>query len=600
MTSPVQSQPSSPTIASAIFAADRLARNLVAFETSDGTPLSYRECLLATERLVRGLRELGINSADRVAFMAPRGAVGVIGFIVISSVAICCPLNPRLRAEELEAAIQSMQITAVVDAGSNAVVQQAAARHALPVLSLTAGGGGALDIGVVSQRARTAAGSGSADTPEVALMMQTSGTTSKPKLVALTHGNVLSAAGAIRSAFRLNEADICLNPMPLHHVHGLISAGIASLLSGSRVICTDNFSATGFERILAERRPSWFTASPAMHLATLEHFKNAGRTPLGGHLRFFRSSSAPLPASAIGELERLFEAPLVETYGLTETASMICSNPLPPGVRKPGSVGIAFGAEIRVADENGKDRPAHQNGEILVRGPSVIKRYGVTADLMPEAFFGDWLRTGDLGYLDDDGYLFIVGRTKELIKRGGLSIYPAEIDNVLTSHPDVAEAVTFSIPHPTLGEELVAAVVPRANTAPTDAQLRAHIAGQLSAYKVPARVLVIETIPKNDTGKIIRREMAVNLAEHFRPGNVVPQSVVESTLLEVWKSVIGREDFGVTDNVFLLGADPLRAERCSELLRSAHRKNVSAREIMANPTIREQAALISPRQVESR
>jgi acyl-CoA synthetase (AMP-forming)/AMP-acid ligase II len=327
----------------------------------------------------------------------------------------------------------------------------------------------------------------------------------------------------------------------------------------------------------------------------LEHFKAAGRRPANESLRFFRSSSAPLPASAIGELEALFGAPLVETYGLTETASMICSNPLPPGTRKLGSVGVAFGAEIRIADEDGGGLPTHKTGEILVRGPSVIKTYGFDDDALPGAFAGDWLRTGDLGYMDEDGYLFIVGRTKELIKRGGLSIYPAEVDNVLTSHPGVAEAVTFSIAHPTLGEELVAAVVPRANASPTDALLRTYVAGQLSTYKVPAKILVIEAIPKNETGKILRREMSNRLIEHFRPRNIGPRCIVESTLLSVWKGVIGRSDFGVTDNIFLLGGDPLRAARCSELLSSEHRHEVSARDLMANPTVEEQAALLSPR-----
>lgn len=592
------SQTTPETIASAIFSAEKLGSRLVAFEAADGTTVSYQESLLATDKLIVSLRKLGLTSADRVAFMAPRGPLGVIGFLAISSVAMCCPLNPRLKADELEATIDSLQVTALVDVGANAVAQQVAERRGLPTLNLAAQTS-RLEVGGAPLRARPVVSSDLADAPEVALIMQTSGTTSKPKLVALTHKNILSAAAAIRDAFGLNGTDSCLNPMPLHHVHGLISASISSLLSGSRVICTDNFSTAEFERILQSRRPSWFTASPAMHLATLEHYKNAGRAPPRGCLRFFRSSSAPLPASAIGELEQLFDAPLVETYGLTETASMICSNPLPPGIRKLGSVGIAFGADIRIGDESGDTLPARGNGEILVRGPSVITHYGVSETPLPKTFFGDWLRTGDVGYMDEDGYLFIVGRTKELIKRGGLSIYPAEVDNALTSHSGVAEAVAFSIPHPTLGEELVAAVVARADASPTDVELRAHVARQLSTYKVPARVLVIAAIPKNETGKILRREMAASLAEHFRPRNVAPRSAVEATLLEVWNRVIDRGDFGVTDNVFLLGADPLRAERCAEILKSAHHLAVSTREIMANPTIEQQAVLLSSRLVAS-
>lgn len=586
------------SIASTVFSADKLNGQLVAFESAEGASISYSDGLSATGKLVGSLTELGIHSMDRVAFVAPRGPLGIVGFLAVSSVAICCPLNPKLRPEELQATIDLMQISALVDVGPNPVVQQVAEERALPILSVVQGPGD-LEISISLQRARTAERSCEANTQEVALLMQTSGTTSNPKLVALTHNNVLSAAAAIRDAFGLGVADVCLNPMPLHHVHGLISAGISSLLSGSRVICTGNFSTAEFERILEQRKPSWFTASPAMHVAMLEHFKAIGHGPSNKTLRFFRSSSAPLPASAIGELEDLFAAPLVETYGLTETASMICSNPLPPRLRKPGSVGIACGAEIRIADDEGGDLPSNQSGEILVRGPSVITNYGFANNSMPGAFFGDWLRTGDLGYLDEDGYLFIVGRVKELIKRGGLSIYPAEVDNALASHPDVAEAVTFSIPHPTLGEELVAAVVPRARTSPTDGSLRAYVSGQLSTYKVPARILVVSSIPKNETGKIVRRDMSTRLSEHLRPKNIAPRSVMESTLLTVWKDVIGRTDFGVTDNVLLLGGDPLRAARCAEILTSRHGLEVSARDLVENPTIVEQADLLGANLVGS-
>lgn len=582
------------TVASAIFAAHRLDRDLTAFVSRDGNDISYAAALLATGRIIGALAELGIDADDRVAFMSPRGPLGIIGFLGISSVAVCCPLNPKVMPDELEATIEALQITAVVDAAASPVVEAIAGKKNLPTLSLTAGTASAVDFALAHRRARPSGRAAQSGRPQLAMMMRTSGTTSKPKLVGLTHENILAAAGVIGTAFSLGEADLCLNPMPLHHVHGLISAGISSLLAGSRIICTDGFSTTAFEETLAQRRPTWFTASPAMHMALLEHFNATGRKPARG-MRFFRSSSAPLAASAIGRLEALFDAPLIETYGLTETASMICSNPLPPATRKLGSVGIAFGAEIRIGDANGNDVPANQNGEILVRGPSVIRRYRGSAQ-QNDAFFGGWLRTGDIGTLDEDGYLFIVGRTKELIKRGGLSVYPSEVDNVLTSHPDVAEAVAFSVPHPTIGEELVAAVVPRAGTSPTDRDLRTFLAGRLSTYKVPTAIFVIDAIPKNETGKIVRAELPVKLHAHLQSSRRAPETPSETALFDIWKSVIGRDDFGVTDNVFLLGADPLRAERVAQALNMTFGHELSVRQIIANPQIRDQAALISQKQ----
>jgi acyl-CoA synthetase (AMP-forming)/AMP-acid ligase II len=279
----------------------------------------------------------------------------------------------------------------------------------------------------------------------------------------------------------------------------------------------------------------------------------------------------------------------METYGLTETASMICTNPLPPAVRKVGSVGYAFGAEICIANAEGRHLPPGQHGEIIVRGPSVIEQYA-GSQAQPDAFFGNWLRTGDLGYLDEDGYLFIVGRAKELIKRGGLSVYPAEIDNKLNAHPSVADAIAFSLPHPTLGEELVAAVVPRANTTLSVAELKAYLARGLSSYKVPTEIVLVPAIPKNETGKALRREMATKLASAFAPRSEPPESELEGVLLRAWQSVLSRADVGVTDNVFVFGADPLRAERVSQMLQEQSGITMSARMLLSLPTVREQAA----------
>lgn len=585
----------SGTVAAAVFAADRLAGEWPAFVDGDGAAMSYRAALRVSETIADALAELGVEAADRVAFLSPRGPLGLLGFLAISSVAVCCPLNPRQSPGELAAAIAGLRISALVDIGPTPSVEAVANDLGLPTLSLAAVAR-VDDVAATWRRRRSAprpAGEPQDCPPRLAMMMRTSGTTSQPKLVGLTHDNILSAARAIGGAFVLGPADLCLNPMPLHHVHGLISAGMSSLLAGSSILCTDGFSTAGFADVFARSRPTWFTASPAMHLALLEHFKTTGGHPPRDRLRFLRSSSAPLPASAIAPLEALFEAPLIETYGLTETSSMICSNPLPPLRRKLGSVGIAFGADIRIADAAGASCPAGERGEILIRGRSVIRAYVASDKPRSEAFFDDWLRTGDVGYQDEDGYLFIVGRTKELIKRGGLSVYPSEIDNILVSHPDVAEAVAFSLPHPTMGEELVAAVVARFGARPSEGELRAYIAARASAYKVPTAIIVTEEIPKNETGKIVRGDLAARLAGRLQPNRLPPATAFEAALYEAWKAVIGRDDFGVTDNVFVLGGDPLRAERVSGLLRSGHHHEVTARQLMANPSIREQAALIS-------
>jgi acyl-CoA synthetase (AMP-forming)/AMP-acid ligase II/aryl carrier-like protein len=381
--------------------------------------------------------------------------------------------------------------------------------------------------------------------------------------------------------------------MPLHHMHGLVTAGTASLLAGSSVCCLEAFKAPGFHEALGTLQPTWFTGSPTMHLA-LKNFYDRGvdRVPTT-RLRFFRSSSAPLPASIIADLERLFSAPLMETYGLTETGSMVCANPLPPRERKVGSVGVAVGAEIKICNDAGHALPAREPGEVVIRGPSVIHHYLGNDEANNTLFHDGWLRTGDIGFLDEDGYLFIVGRSKELIKRGGLSVYPDEVDNALVAHPSVAESASFSVPHPTLGEELVSAIVPVAGQAPLEHDLRTYLSNQLSTYKVPAAILIVPYLPKNEAGKIMRREVPKHFQSAFEPRNQPPAGELEQTLLELWQKTLSRTDFGVDDNVLLLGADPIRSGELVEQLHARTGLRLSVKDVLAKPTVRTMANYLS-------
>ena len=571
------------TIASALFTPERRASGLPAFLDPDAPAISYDAAAQAVLQLVEAMRAAGVPRGARIGFTAPRGPLGVIGFLAASEIGVCCPLNPRLKPDELAASLDSMAVDLLLDGSGESTVASTAQRLGIARLFIRMTGA-TLGEWVLTGAARTDIEAW----PEApAMLMATSGTTSKPKLVPISHANVLAAAGAIGSAFSLGPTDLCLDPMPLHHVHGLISAALSSLLAGSAVHCTKGFSPAEFAVAFQVLQPTWFTASPAMHLALREHFEQAGATPPAGRLRFFRSSSAPLPPSAIGALEALFGAPLIETYGLTETASMVCSNPLPPAERKQGSVGIAFGSEIRVVNASGQPCPVDEPGEIAIRGPSVITAYLDNA--AADSFLDGWLLTGDIGRLDADGYLFIVGRAKEVIKRGGLSVYPAEVDDALCASPDVAEAVTFAVAHASLGEDVVAAVVPRAGASLDGTSLRNEVARRLSTYKVPSVVLVVDSIPKNETGKFVRKQVAAHFADALAPRCEEPSGVVERVLLSAWREVIGRSDIGVTDNVFLHGADPLRAGRAAEIIGASRLWSPTLKDLLAAPTVREQA-----------
>jgi oxalate---CoA ligase len=568
-------------IASLIFS--KAAPDAVAFAGLGESTLTYKSVEKCVASLAAQLRRAGFGHGDRLALSTPRGPLGLISFLSLSSVATCCPLDPRLKDDEFEAALDGLSVKALVDATGEPRLAALAKRKAIELLRP--------DFAEISSDASGSdfAGHVSAATSaeDIALLLQTSGTTSKPKLVALTHSNILGAARAIGTAYRIGAEDLCLNPMPHYHVHGLISAGLSSLVAGAAQYCVTSFSAAAFETALDALRPTWFTGSPAFHLGLLDHFKFAGTKPRNARLRFIRSSSGPFPESMIGAYEDLFGVPLLENYGMTETSSTICSNPLPPGKRKAGSVGVALGAEIRIADAEGRDMRPGEAGEILLKGPSVISSYA-SEDANRGNFFESWLRTGDIGRFDEDHYLFVLGRSKELIKRGGHSVYPLEVDSAILAYPSVAEALCFALPHPTLGEELVAVVVPRPGKSATAGDLRDFLQPRLSTYKIPIAFYSVAEIPKNDTGKAVRRDMAKTFEHLLAPKAAPATSPLEGILLQTWLEVLGRTDIGVSDNLFIFGADTLRAQRACDLIAVKMGIKLDLKTMLRNPTVRGQ------------
>ena len=562
-----------------------------AFVEPGGESTSYAETWRRVLALAEALSAAGIRPGDMVGFVSPRSPLGLIGFLAISSVAVCCPLSARQRPEELTAALESMGVSTLVDGCGDRSAVETARTMRLRMLECRASEQG-IDVKTVGSDCEITPKDIGAK-PGLALVMRTSGTTSKPKLVGLSHANVIAAASAICSAYGLGKEDLCFNLMPLYHVHGLISGGMSSLLAGSAQLCTGPLAPAALAQAYENLRPTWFTGSPPVHLALRDYYETAGRQPHNDRLRFFRSSSAPFPAPAIAALEALFGAPLYENYGMTETAATVCSNLPPPARRKVGGVGSSISAEIRIADEHGADVAQGGEGEILLKGPTVITGYLGSDDIHAKNFHGPWLRTGDVGYFDQDGDLFVVGRTKELIKRGGQSIYPSEIDNTLSARGDIADAIAFAIDHPTLGEDLVAAVVPRAGAELREAELRAYLSSAVSTYKVPSAILIVDAIPKNEAGKAQRRELKSVFASHFLPVGEPAAGEVEAVVLDIWREVLKRNDAGATDNVFVLGADPLRCGQAAEFVHERLGRTITAKQIFQNPTVREQARFLS-------
>ena len=411
------------------------------------TPLTYAQ-LESQIRYVGGKLQLaGIRACDRVAMVLPGGADAAVAILSVGAHAACAPLNPDLSAREFEHCLSALRAAALlVPHGSFSFVVALARSLHLRVLQLLPDPASPAGLFSLTSDSNVSPSlEQSATEGDTALLLFTSGTTTRPKLVPLTHRQLALSAENICSALQLGPSDRCLGVMPLHHIHGL-STLFASLVSGGSYFGVAQFSPEKFVAGLEEFQPTWYSASPAIHRAILDSADLLRTEFRASGLRFIRSASAPMPSPLIGEIESAFGVPLIEAYGMTEAAPQIASNRLPPFDRKPGSVGKAAGPEVAIIDEAGRMLGPGETGEVAIRGPNVIERYDGDTQA-EEAFAGGWFRTGDLGHLDVDDYLFLKGRRDDIINRAGEKIAPGPIEQVLLEHPAVAEAAVFGVPH---------------------------------------------------------------------------------------------------------------------------------------------------------
>jgi len=465
--------------------------------------VSYKGLAEQIERLAGQLRGAGLRAGESVAIVLPNGLEFLVVFLALTRARlVAAPLNPAYKARELRFFLEDGQARAVIADRDNAAVKAMAAELGLTVWSPRVDSNGAVELAEL-QRV-SGAGAEPPDPDDVALFLHTSGTTSRPKGVPLTHANVLGSSLNIAAHYALTPDDRSLVVMPLFHVHGLIGATFSTLASGGAVIVPPRFSASEFWGLFREHHATWYSAVPTINQVLLTRADRDG-APSGGP-RFIRSCSSALAPAILAQLERRFGAPVLEAYGMTEASHQVASNPLPPLPHKPGTVGRGTAVEIAIIDETGGPMAANTAGEVAIRGANVMHGYRNNPEANAAAFIDGWFRTGDNGVLDDDGYLTLIGRIKELINRGGEKISPAEVDAALLDHPAVAEAAAFGVPDSKYGEEVWAVVVLK--SAATADQLAAHCRSLLADFKVPKAIHIVSELPKTATGKIQRRDLA--------------------------------------------------------------------------------------------
>ncbi|KAI1629787.1 hypothetical protein EDD37DRAFT_655602 [Exophiala viscosa] len=488
----------------------------------DALHVSYSQLTRDILEFQSKLAQLGIKHADAVSIALPNSYEFIVAFLATSyQRAIAAPLNPAYKQSEFEFYIEDLSSSVILiprgDYAKDGPAVKAARKFeaaiaecyldgSRPVLEIKEKGKLA---GIQAQRISQA------QPADVALVLHTSGTTGRPKAVPLTHLNLTRTMQNILNTYELTAGDRTMLVMPLFHVHGLLAGFLAPLKAGGSVIVPRAFSARSFWRDFVTHKANWFTAVPTIHQILL---RNPPPSPKP-QIRFIRSCSSPLSPKTFAELEATYGAPVLEAYAMTEAAHQMTSNPLPhKGKRKPGSVGIGQGVEVNILDDQGDEVPQGMAGEISIKGENVTSGYINNEKANKEAFTkGGFFRTGDQGKKDEDAYVIITGRIKELINRGGEKISPIELDHIISTSPELSEAVSFAIPSELYGQEVGVAVVPKPGKNVTEDSITQFVASKTAKFKIPSRVWILQEIPKTATGKIQRRKVAESLLARDTP-----------------------------------------------------------------------------------
>ena len=469
---------------------------------------SLRQQVLA---MADALASAGIRRGDRVALVLPNGLPAIVSFLAASIAGTAAPLNPAYPYEEFLFFLKDTGARGLLCPPAEAeYARSAAADLGIPIFPVEMSAHGEVRL----KDAKNGASATPPTADDIALILHTSGSTGRPKRVPLRHFNLAVSAANIANAYTLSEDDVSLCVMPLFHIHGLMASMTATLLSGGTLVVPSKFNALAFWRTVREHRVTWYSGVPTMHKLVLARTRE--RPTDSGTLRFIRSCSAPFSAETIHKMEAIFGVPFVEAYGMTEAAHQMTSNPLPPRHRKAGSVGVGTGIRISIMDAQGNHLGTNLRGEVVIQGANVFRGYENNPEANARAFVQEWFRTGDQGFLDEDCYLHLTGRIKDIIIRGGENIAPHEIDEILLKHPAIAAACTFGFLDPTLGEDVAAAVVLHEPGSQPEAALLSYCRKYLAEFKCPKRIYLVESIPTTATGKIRRRAVGSALLDAQR------------------------------------------------------------------------------------
>ena len=483
--------------------------DLIFLTSEKNEKLSYGEFKIFNEKISRQLAATNVKNSDRAAIVLPNGPLMASSFLSISSYMSAAPLNPSYKQEEFEFYLDDLKPKfLLVEPNSKSLAVIAAKNLNIPVFEMKISDNQPLGTFELFDKETDYKNPNDYDE---ALVLHTSGTTSRPKIVPLSNLNIFTSAVNISKSLKLTADDHCLNIMPLFHIHGLIAVLSASAKVGASVCASNGFNALKFLDLAETQNITWYSGVPTMHQAILLRAQKNSDKAKKLNLRFIRSSSASLPPAIFEQLNDIFETPVIEAYGMTEATHQMASNPLPPAIQKPGLVGMPAGPKICIMNDKNEKLTQGKIGEICIKGDNVTNGYENNPEANKQSFVNDWFRTGDEGFFDEDGYLKISGRLKEIINKGGEKISPLEVDNILMDFPPIDQALCFGYKDKMLGEDIAVAIKLKENKSCTEDDIKSYANEKLAKFKIPKKIFIVEDIPKGATGKLQR----IGLAKKF-------------------------------------------------------------------------------------
>lgn len=581
------------TIASAIARNAESRPDAPAFVDAVPQTITFSRLAEAVASFARLLAEAGLRRDDRVGLVVPPGLAGGLLVVSLACNATLVPINPSLKPDEIgELARLTRLKAAVIPRWIGADARAILLEQKLAVFDAVRMPDGGVGLELVTPVAGEPAEIAPASAGDVAVLLRSSGTTGAPKLIPVTHGNLVAMAEKFGSSlwFHMSADDRAACMLPLYYAAGLKTTLFVPLILGASVAFPPDGKAFDLASWAELLDPTYLSVAPGPLNGVIDRLRLSEQAFRVASLRFVMCASAYLPEQLRLAAEKILRVPVLEFYGLSE-AGVMSANPVPPGLVKPGTVGVPAPGELLVVDGTRRPVPAGAVGHIMISGPTVMPGYVSTDHSSASEMKEGWLLTGDLGRIDRDGYLTIVGRLSEVINKGGEKVFPYEIEKALLEHPAVLEAAAFGLPHRRLGESVAAAAVLKNGSDVTGLELKEFLALRLAAFKLPRQVHIVESLPRGNTGKVVRRTLTETFAAQPRGPIEQPDCLMELEVRDIWARLLGTQEVGLDVDFFELGGDSLLAtEMLLEVERLAGRPYPPAE--LANLTVRHIAAVL--------